>query len=115
LGVAPPSAGAPGASPATPATSSLVENFRGEIDQFFYTIIYAIIVYMIGMASFKMVDLIPDTILKWMSKSITSFGEAEKDPASGLVQYSLMGTQTIMGQLQGGFSSIGNLFLNNSR
>lgn len=38
---------------------------RGIVDQFFFTIIYTIIVYMLATASFKLIDSIPDNILRW--------------------------------------------------
>ncbi len=70
---------------------------RGTIDEFFYTIIYAVIVYMISMSCFKLVDLIPDRIMRWMGSSISSFGSQDGDPAEGLVKNVTAGAG-IMGQ-----------------
>jgi conjugal transfer/type IV secretion protein DotA/TraY len=56
--------------------------YRGYIDQLFYTIIYAIIVYMLGTSSFKLVYMIPDKTLRWMGASVESFGDeiAQQNP-----------------------------------
>jgi hypothetical protein len=70
------------------------------------SIIYAIIAYMMAMSSFKLIDQIPDHILRWMGTSVKSFGEIEKDHAENLVQYSFMGTQMISGQLNKGLHSL---------
>lgn len=80
---------------------------RGVIDEFFYTIIYTIIVYMIGMACFKMVDLIPDNIMRWLGSGITSMGALDGDPAQGLVKNVTAGAALIGGKLQGNARSFG--------
>lgn len=71
--------------------------YRGYIDQLFYTIIYAIIVYMMGTASFKMVYMIPDKTLRWMGASVESFGDeiAQNNP------------EHLVGKMFGGFSAVG--------
>lgn len=63
-----------------------MELLRSPIDMLFYSIIYAIIVYMIGMASFKLVDLIPNYILRWMNAAVKTFGEFAGDPSAELMQ-----------------------------
>lgn len=77
------------------------ENIRGWVDQFFFTILYAIIVYMIGMASFKLVDLIPNHITRWMGSGLSTFGEHLKDPASQLVSQVFMGSRMMIDQRLG--------------
>lgn len=88
--------------------------FRGPIDELFFTIIYAIIVYMMGMASFKLIDLVPNNILRWMGQSVSTFNDSREDPAGRLTQTALVGgqqaTQAIgTGVKQGvkGLSSLG--------
>lgn len=61
------------------------EFFRSPIDEFFFTVIYTIIVYMMGMASFKLIDLIPNNILRWMGSGVSTFGDQAGEPAEGLV------------------------------
>ncbi|MFP4098329.1 MAG: DotA/TraY family protein [Alphaproteobacteria bacterium] len=79
---------------------------RSLIDQFFFTIIYTIIIYMIGMSAFKLVDLIPNNILRWMGQSVASFGDQREDPAQGLISRAKMGSQQVLGKLGGGLSSM---------
>ena len=54
---------------------SKIELFRGPVDEFFFTIVYAVIVYMIGMACFKLVDTIPNSIMRWMGANVKTFHE----------------------------------------
>ncbi len=68
---------------------------RGAIDKFFYTVIYAIMVYMLGMASFKLIDLIPNHILRWMGASVSTFGDQSGDPAENLVRNSFIGANMV--------------------
>lgn len=81
------------------ANPGLLEFLRSEVDAFFYTIIYAIIVYMLGMAAFKLIDLIPNHILRWMGASVSTFGEQAGDPAENLVRNTMFGTQHIGGSM----------------
>jgi len=57
---------------------------RGPIDELFFTVVYGIIVYMIGMSSFKLIDRIPDNILRWMGQGIQTFNDQNTTPAEGL-------------------------------
>ena len=99
-------------APATAATGYNVNQtggvsfFRGAIDRFFFTVIYTIVVYMLGLSAFKMIDLVPNYILRWMGASISTFGDQAGDPAQNLVRNSFVGTQQITGQIGG---AIGNL------
>jgi conjugal transfer/type IV secretion protein DotA/TraY len=63
-----------------------LEHYRSPIDQFFFTAIYAIIVYMIASSSFKMIDAIPNQILRWLGANLQTFGDFSGDPASGLME-----------------------------
>lgn len=59
--------------PATGQVGSL-EYFRGPVDQLFFTIIYTVIVYMMGMSCFKLIDLFPNSFLRWMGSGAKGFG-----------------------------------------
>ncbi len=76
------------------------EFFRGPIDEFFFTIIYTIIIYMMGMSSFKLIDLIPNNILRWMGRGEASFGDQAGEPAEGLMQRMSTGGYAISNSLQ---------------
>lgn len=86
---------------ATPATSTS-GNVRSKIDEFFFTIIYAIIVYLIAMSSFKLIDTIPNNILRWMGQSVATFGDQREDPAQGLVSKTTVGSQQALSKIGGG-------------
>ncbi len=66
---------------------------RAEVDEFFFTVIYTIIVYMLGMSSFKLVDTMPNNILRWMGQSVATFGDQREDPAQNLVSRASIGSQ----------------------
>lgn len=88
-------------SAATKTGTGSIEFRRDYVDEFFYTVIYAIIIYMVGLASFKLVNIIPNNILRWLGASVPTFQEQSGDPAQGLVRNTYLGT----GILQGGMDS----------
>ncbi len=89
----------------TPATSTL-SYMRSLIDEFFFTVIYAILVYMIGMSSFKLIDTIPNNILRWMGQSVATFGDQRENPAEGLVSRMSVGSQQVTSKIGGGLQAI---------
>lgn len=64
---------------------------QNKIDEFFYTVVYAIIVYMMATASFKMIDKIPDQILRYMGAGVSAFSDINADPTEGLTKYAAYG------------------------
>lgn len=87
-------------SPNPDKQAEMAQTFRGPIDEFFYTIVYAILVYMIGMSSFKLIDLIPNNILRWMGQGIQTYNDVAGEPAEGLMQKMAIGGGVLGGQLQ---------------
>ena len=79
---------------------------RGAIDKFFFTVIYAIVVYMLGMSAFKMIDLVPNHILRWIGANISSFGDQSGDPAENLVRNSTIGANMVTGPMGGAISNL---------
>ncbi len=75
------------------------EYYRQAIDEFFYTIIYAVIVYMMALSSFKLIDLVPNQITRWLGASVQAFGESEKDPAGNLLSTTSYGATAIGTQM----------------
>ncbi|HEY0901104.1 MAG TPA: DotA/TraY family protein, partial [Micavibrio sp.] len=59
--------------------------YRGLVDRFFYTIMYAIVVYMMGMASFKLVDVLPGTIMRWISQEGGAFSDHDQSAVDGIM------------------------------
>src|SRR5690606_6407448 len=96
------------APPAAPVDVKTL--FRGPIDEFFFTVIYAIIGYMMGVSCFKLIDKIPDNIMRWMEEGISSFGARDIDPAEGLVQRIAVGGSAMGRQLKGGMASMVGAF-----
>lgn len=82
---------------------------RSAIDEFFFTVIYVVIVYMMGMSSFKLVDLIPNNILRWMGQSVATFGDQREDPTQKLVSTSTVGSQQATSAIGGGLQYIAKL------
>ncbi len=68
----------------TAGQTESITYIRDTIDDFCYTVFYTIIVYMMAMASFKLIDMIPAKILRWVGASVNTFG-AEGDPGEQLM------------------------------
>jgi conjugal transfer/type IV secretion protein DotA/TraY len=75
---------------------------RGVVDQFFFTIIYTIIVYMLATASFKLIDKIADSVLRWMGAGVSPFQSGSDDVRDGLTRYAAIGGITMGQQIAGG-------------
>jgi conjugal transfer/type IV secretion protein DotA/TraY len=82
------------------ADATELEFYRNAIDQFFYTILYAISVYMLALSCFKLIDLVPDQIMRWLGTNISAFGDAEKESAGNLVSMAYSGTMLTGNQIQ---------------
>lgn len=81
---------------------NVIEYIRNPIDQFFFTAIYAVIAYLLGTSSFKMIDQIPKQILRWMGQdNVASFGDTQEDPTDRLIQSSGLGVQQVTSALTG--------------
>ena len=80
---------------------------RHIIDQFFYTILYTIVVYMMAISSFKLINLVPNNILRWIGANTSAFADNAKDPTEGLAQYAAIGGNQIGAKLGGGLGKLG--------
>lgn len=56
--------------------------YTNSIDIFFFTATYTIMIYITGTSCFKMIDLVPKSILRWMGVSVSTFQEDMGDPAA---------------------------------
>ncbi len=74
---------------------------RGVVDEFFFTVIYTVIVYMMATSAFKLIDMIPNGIMRWMGAGVQSFGDQAGDAAANLTQYAAIGGATMAGQVAG--------------
>jgi conjugal transfer/type IV secretion protein DotA/TraY len=91
-----------GAGPAPP-----LEVARAAIDEFMYTIIYAIIVYILATTSFKLIDLIPNGILRFIGAGVSSFGDKTPDPIDSLTKYTAVAGYALTDEVASGVTSVG--------
>lgn len=82
---------------------------RNVVDEFFFTIIYTIILYMMGTASFKLIDRIPESILRWMGSGVRTFADNREDPTESLIRYAAIGGNQIASQVTGTITQTGRL------
>lgn len=96
---------------APPAADKLggVNFFRGFIDQLVFTLIYAFVVYMMAMASFKLVDMVPDYIMRWLgSAAPTTFGDIVKDDVEQMPIRAVIGVGGGIGSIMSAGGQLGN-------
>lgn len=87
------------------ANAGWLESARGPIDQLFFTVMYAVILYIMALSSFKLIDLIPNQIMRWLGTGVSTFSDLTQDAAANLTQYtSVIGSQ-MSSQAIGGISS----------
>lgn len=56
---------------------TLMESARDGMDALFYTAIYAVLMYMMATTSFKLIDLIPNAVMRWAGTNVSSFKDGE--------------------------------------
>jgi len=78
---------------------------RGVIDKFFFTIMYAILVYMMATSSFKLIDAIPKNIMRWMGSGVVTFNDNSGDPTANLTQYTAVAGSQFIQPIVGGINS----------
>lgn len=104
---------ASGLGPADLGTMTGAEQFvQGPFNTFAFTIMYAVLVYMMGMASFKLIDLIPNQIMRWFGSSASSFSD-DNEPsrgAEGLLKYSTIGAGAMGSQISEAVTSVPDAF-----
>ena len=83
------------------ALPTQLEFYRGPIDEFFFTAMYAVICYLMGMSCFKLVDMIPNNILRWMGANAATFQENAGDPAGQLTNNVYRGSILVSNQVKG--------------
>lgn len=95
----------------TVGAGALLSFRRGVIDQFFFTIMYAILIYMMATASFKMIDTIPKQFMRWLGTGVSTFNDNSGDPTQNLTRYAALGgagvSEKVFQGVQGGASTLG--------
>ena len=61
---------------------------------------------MIGQSCFKLIDQIPNNILRWMNQNVATFNDSREDPAQGLVGTAQMGAQQGLQSMGGGLEKM---------
>lgn len=82
-----------------------IEFKRSIIDEFFFTLIYTIIVYMIALSSFKMIDMVPNHIMRWMGSGAQSFSESAEGSMNQFISYAAIGGSQLTKQATGAMVS----------
>lgn len=111
------------ASGASAVTIGEKDVARGIIDEFFFTIVYAVLVYMMATGSFKLIDKIPDNLLRWMGGGASSFNDINEEAIGGIQQYTAMAgvtsarplVESVRGTAGGLGGSIGQMLGNFNR
>lgn len=75
------------------------------IDKFFYTIMYAVIMYIMALSSFKLIDLIPNQIMRWMGSNVSTFSDMQGNAAESLTNMTAIAGSQIVGGMTGGLQS----------
>jgi conjugal transfer/type IV secretion protein DotA/TraY len=82
--------------------TGLADQMRAPVDEFFYTVLYTIAVYVIGLSTFKLIDLIPDSLLRWMGQQVKTFQSADQGNVDGVLQRSYSGVNVMTNNFEGG-------------
>ena len=94
-------------TPERRTTEAIDATIRGPLDEFFFTVLYAIIVYIIGTSCFKLIDQIPNQIVRWFNGDVSTFSDNAGDSAEGLMKYATMGGSQFGSQLGSSIGGVG--------
>lgn len=94
------------ADSANPIVTELLKFKRDTVDEFFFTIIYTIIVYMMANSSFKMIDQVPSKILRWMGAGVQVFSDGTNtdDAVRDMKRYAAFSGANMTAQFAGGLT-----------
>ena len=83
---------------------TFADSIRGPIDKVFYLVMFTMLLYMIGVSSFKLVDQIPQSILRWIGGSTPTFVDQKEDITSSMVSRTAMAANQIFNQFTSGLT-----------
>ena len=96
-----------------PPGSTVTEWAREALDELFYTILYAIVLYMMALSCFKLIDLIPSKVMRYLGTSAQAFSDNTEGFAEKLIQYTAYGghemTDEIKGVIGGAAGGVGKV------
>ncbi len=104
-------------STAVNPSTDFLKDARGGIDGLFFTIFYTILVYMMATSCFKLIDLIPSKLMRFL-QPVPTFHDGAGDPAENLVRNVAIGGHVLTAKLGQGFGdfakgtgqSVGKIF-----
>jgi conjugal transfer/type IV secretion protein DotA/TraY len=82
----------------TPLLSVLRDDAVMGLELLVFTLIFAYLAYMLGMTCFKMVDLVPQQVLRWIGSGAQSFNDQKQD-MGGSMQGAVIGAAAVGTQL----------------
>ena len=84
---------------------TLTEKIRTPCDKIFDLVMFTVRLDMIGVSSFKLVDQIPQSILRWIGASVPTFVDQKEDITSSIVSRTAMAANRIFGQFTQGITN----------
>lgn len=78
-----------------------IQFYRGPVDELFFSIMYVAVTYMMGLSCFKLIDEVPNNILRWMGVSVSTFKENAGDQVSQISSSIYQKGNMTVGQLSG--------------
>ena len=84
-----------------PQGGTMADQARSHVDAFFFTVMYTIIVYIMANSTFKLVDRIPASILRWMGGDAQTFSDNSGDPTQNLTRNVALGGRYFGQQISG--------------
>lgn len=101
----------------TTGTDPSLVNARNLVDQFFLTVTYVLLVYIIGTSCFKLIDILPDNIMRWSGAGVKTWGGS--DNADELVdnfgKYIAMTTYKLSDTVGKAITSVGDAAADDAR
>jgi conjugal transfer/type IV secretion protein DotA/TraY len=87
--------------------TNVLFNKRNIMDEFFFTVMYTVLVYLMGTSCFKLIDQVPEGIMRWMGSGAQSFAEGVAPPGEELMEYATLGANQAGGAVTSATSSLG--------
>jgi conjugal transfer/type IV secretion protein DotA/TraY len=87
---------------ATGTITDLQNILRGPIDELFFTAVYTVVCYILGLSCFKLIDEIPNRILRYMNFTISTFKENSGDAAKEISGQAYKGVELLTNEVSGG-------------
>ena len=63
-----------------------------------------------ALSSFKMINLVPNNIMRWIGANVEAYNDGSDDPTQNLIQYAAIGGGQIGGQMAQGIQQLGTGF-----